>query len=380
LAVAQVFEVRLRNYRSIRSCRVGLRSLTFLVGPNGSGKSNFLDALHLVSDALNTSSLEQALRVRGGIGQVVAHTPRALPSVRIELDLVLAEGSAEYAIEFEVSPGRRNPVVEETCTVQLDGRTTTHHFVMRRGAVTSSEPVLPAPGPGRRLYLTTASNLPVFRPVFDVLSRMRFYDFSDDALKAPQLADLGDRLSGDGGNLASVLGRMKAEQPERTRVIVDYLGAVTPGVSDVSSEDVQGYVTLWLTQWEDPFPAQSISSGTLRALGVLTAAFQDAPGLVGIEEPETGVHPAAAGVLREALVEASAHRQIVLTSHSPELLHDPDLPLESIVAVQAVDGVTRLGSLDRAGRMALRERLFTAGELLRLDQLAPEDAVQDAAG
>jgi len=37
--------------------------LTFLVGPNGSGKSNFLDALRLVADALNTT-LEQALRER----------------------------------------------------------------------------------------------------------------------------------------------------------------------------------------------------------------------------------------------------------------------------------------------------------------------------
>ncbi|MCU0769375.1 MAG: AAA family ATPase, partial [Burkholderiaceae bacterium] len=59
----------LRNYRSIGLCDVELRSLTYLVGVNGSGKSNFLDALHLVRDALN-GSLDNALNERGGLSEV----------------------------------------------------------------------------------------------------------------------------------------------------------------------------------------------------------------------------------------------------------------------------------------------------------------------
>nr|VFJ77757.1 MAG: AAA ATPase domain-containing protein [Candidatus Kentron sp. FW] len=61
--------VMLRNYKSIANCDVRLGPLTYLVGPNGSGKSNFLDALHFVRDALD-SSLDSALNQRGGISEV----------------------------------------------------------------------------------------------------------------------------------------------------------------------------------------------------------------------------------------------------------------------------------------------------------------------
>ena len=381
MTVARVRRVRLRSYRSIVSCDVELPPLAFLVGPNGSGKSNFLDALGLVSDALRTGSLTQALRTRGGVGQVATRPYAAERTVLVAFDLDLADGSAGYFFEF-TPRGSARLIVDEFCTVNPADSASNRYFHVQRGRVTTSEAALPDPGPGR-LYLTSAASQPVFEPVYDLLASMSFYDFSVSAIKAPQVPELGDRLSADGGNLASVLGRMRADK-RLPDAIVEYLGVITPGVVNVDSTDRDGFVTLSVTQERGgkpvTFPAQSVSDGTLRALAVLTAGFQDAPGLVGIEEPETGIHPAAAAVLREALFEASANRQILLTSHSPELLDDPELPPETVIAVQAADGVTRLGPLDRAGRMALRERLFTAGELLRLDQLAPEDAVQDAAG
>ena len=62
--------VVLNNYKSIKECSVPLGPLTFLVGQNGAGKSNFLDALRLVTESLITS-LEHALRERGGINEVI---------------------------------------------------------------------------------------------------------------------------------------------------------------------------------------------------------------------------------------------------------------------------------------------------------------------
>jgi len=122
-----------------------------------------------------------------------------------------------------------------------------------------------------------------------------------------------------------------------------------------------------------------MSDGTLRALGVLTALFQGnddyAPVLVGIEEPETALHPAAAGALREALFRAAERTQVIVTSHSPDLLDDPDIPIDSLLAVDAAMGETRIARLDEPSRNALRERLFSAGELLRMNQLTPDPRV-----
>jgi predicted ATPase len=129
------------------------------------------------------------------------------------------------------------------------------------------------------------------------------------------------------------------------------------------------------------FPAANMSDGTLRALGILVALFQQSNGsrlrvpLVGIEEPEIALHPAAAGVLRDCLRDASRHTQVLVTSHSPDLLDDKDLDPDAILAVVADGGVTRIGPLDAVGRSTLRDHLFTAGELLRLDQLRPDPGV-----
>ena len=102
------------------------------------------------------------------------------------------------------------------------------------------------------------------------------------------------------------------------------------------------------------------------------------PSLIGLEEPETALHPAAASVLLSALREAARKTQVVVTSHSPDLLDNPDIDEDTVYAVESRDGLTRIGRLDSAGRDMLRRRLFTPGELLRQDQLKPdEDTIFD---
>lgn len=126
------------------------------------------------------------------------------------------------------------------------------------------------------------------------------------------------------------------------------------------------------------FPAHSMSDGTLRALGILIALFQggelNRSTLVGIEEPEVALHPAAAAIVREALTRASHRTQVLVTSHSPEILDDFNIGADSIVAVDSHEGLTHIGPLNDASRQVLRERLFTPGELLKLSQLTPDPA------
>jgi hypothetical protein len=72
------------------------------------------------------------------------------------------------------------------------------------------------------------------------------------------------------------------------------------------------------------------------------------------------------------LRDASEHVQVLVTSHSPDLLDDEGIPDESILAVVSEHGETRIGPLDPTGRSVLRDHLYTPGELLRLDQLRPD--------
>lgn len=385
MSVAPIFITRvvLKNYKSIGYCDVRLRPLTYLVGANGSGKSNFLDALHLVRDALSTS-LDNALNERGGLPEVRRRSSGHPTHFGIRIEFALKTGQlGHYAFNIGALPGRGYEVQTEECVI--DGVAKGPFFKIERGMVkASSEATFPALT-SDRLALVAVSGLAVFRPVFDALVAMGFYNLNPKLLRELQKPQEGRLLKPVGENIASVIGHLERVAPDMMTIIQEYLQTVVPMVHGVARKQIGPMETLEFRQdmtgakhpWH--FLAQNMSDGTLRALGVLTALFQGnrdyAPSLVGIEEPETALHPAASAALREALVRASQHTQVIVTSHSPDLLDDPSLNAEALVAVVADGGETRLAPLDDASRVAMRDRIFSAGELLRLNQLAPDPAI-----
>ena len=384
-----ITRVALKNYKSIVACDVELRPLTFLVGPNGAGKSNFLDSLQFVADALN-SSLYHALRDRGGIDDVHCRSGGRPKHFSIHLDFTLSEGSTgHYAFRISALQRGRYKVQKEECVLRSTQQPTQEdYFYVENGTVTATNVEVAPAAATDRLYLVNASGLKEFRPVYEAFSRMGFYSFSLDKIKDLQAPDPGDLLTRDGSNLASVFKQLSPSVKGR---IKEYLAAIVPSVDKIEARKYGPKEGLVFTQnvkrSDDPqrFLANNMSDGTLRALGILVALFQGNYDpkkralLVGIEEPESALHPAAAGVLLDALREAAGQTQIIITSHSPDLLDDKDLDPESILAVNAPNGATVIAGVDEAGRSVLRDRLYTIGELLRINQLQPDLAAIDAA-
>jgi hypothetical protein len=81
-------------------------------------------------------------------------------------------------------------------------------------------------------------------------------------------------------------------------------------------------------------------------------------------------------VLIDSMRDAVSMRQVLVTSHSPELLDNPSIGDSEILAVVSEAGQTRIGRLDEAGRSVLSDHLFTAGDLLRMNQLRPDPATR----
>lgn len=375
--------VILKNYKSIAACDVQLQPLTFLVGRNGSGKSNFLDALRFVSDALNTS-LEHAIRDRGGINDVRRRSRGHPNHFSIRLEFTLSNSSTgHYAFRIGTrSPGGYEVQTEECridCNEIFPPNVT--FFRVDNGTVKNSSMKVTPAAATDRLYLVNASGLPEFRPVYDAFSQMGFYNLNPDIIRELQAPDPRDVLTRDGGNLTSIFVQLPQTVQKN---IEEYLAAVVPGVHKVSVKELGHKETLEFRQdvagdeytWR--FLANNMSDGTLRVLGILVALFQgDNDGqarvpLVGIEEPEIALHPAATGVLLDALRDAAYKRQVLITSHSPDLLDDKHLDVNSILAVEAHDGNTIVAPVDKVGKSVLRDRLCTAGEYLRLDQFHPD--------
>ena len=378
-----ITRVGLRNYKSIAACDVELPPLTCLVGPNGSGKSNFLDALRFVAQALRYSP-EHALRERGGINEVRRRSRGHPNHFTIRVGFHVPHAAGWYAFEIGARPKGRYFIRREQCVVQAADPERSGFFRIEDGRHRGSSIPHPAPtGGSDRLYLLPASGYEAFRPVYDTLAGMGFYNLNPAQIRELQSPDPGDLLDRDGGNIASVLDRLKSQSPSDMGRIGDYLSRVVPGTYGVEPRTIGPKLTLEFRQRVrgDPNPwrflANNVSDGTLRVVGVLAALFQR-PGasrsarLVGIEEPETALHPAAAGVLADILLEASRHVQVIVTSHSADLLDRNTIPLESILAVVSEDGESKVSRLDEAGRTTLRDGLFTVGELLRMNHLAPD--------
>ena len=373
--------VRLRNYKSIAACDVSPAQLSFLVGPNGSGKSNFLDALRFVAESL-WSSMDHALRDRGGINEVRRRSSGHPTNFGIHVGFNLADSRGQYAFTVGARKQGGYEIQREECVVSRENRN--DYYRVEQGRVVKSTLASPPVAAADRLYLVNVSGVDAFRPVYDALSDTGFYNLNPDAIRDLQPPDPGDLLLRDGSNVASVLSNLAVHSPDFKTRIDEYLGKVVPGITKVSPRLIGPRETLEFLQevrgakhpWR--FLASNMSDGTLRAFAVLLALFQgagnggSAPGLVGIEEPEIALHPAAAGVLVDALRDATEHVQVLVTSHSPDLLDNHDIPDESILAVVAEHGETKIGFLDEVSRSVLHDRLFTAGELLRTDQLRPD--------
>lgn len=372
--------VVLRNYKSIGYCDVSLRSLTYLVGHNGAGKSNFMDALHFVRDALS-NSLDSALNERGGINEVRRRSGGHPTHFAIRIEFVLQDGQcAHYGFIIGALRNGGYEVQREECVVSGIGKGP--FFRIEKGKLRDSSEVTFPSVTTDRLALVAASGLTVFRPIFDALTTMGFYNINPKLMRELQKPQDGRLLRPTGENIASVIGHLEKVAPRQMSLIQEYLHSVAPMVHGVERKPIGPMETLEFRQdmagskhpWR--FLAQNMSDGTLRALGVLSALLQGnvdySPTIIGIEEPETALHPAASVALREALVRASETTQVLVTSHSPDLLNDRSIDADAVLAVISEAGETKIAPLDEGSRLVMRDHLFSAGELLRMDQLAPD--------
>lgn len=384
LLPAPVQRVRLRNFRSIRACDVELGNLNVLVGPNASGKSNFLDALQLTRDALHFR-LDEALRMRDGFTEVCRKSAESSSSFSVRFDLAIRRRSdayfptAFYAFEVGAAPSGgyvvQREVVEHITPADLIGfeRVGDDVRILRRDGQDSMK----APA-SDDLFLSQSG---LFPEVFDQLRHMTVYALDPVTMRQPQRSEPHETLVRDGRNLGGVLRNHPS-----TRVR-EYLSTIVPGIETVEGVHVGGYDTFHVTQRMDgansgstTFSAASVSDGSLRALGVLVALLSDSPQrgrpsrppLIAIEEIEAGLHPGAVGILWDAMCEASQNSQIVVSTHSPDLLDRDDLQDDAtLLAVAFQAGRTVVGAPSEADLRILRKNLCTAGELMRQVRLQP---------
>jgi predicted ATPase len=372
----------IQGFRSIANERIELDNPTFLVGRNGSGKSNIVDALAFLGEVMSPP-FQEAISSRGGLATVLHQTPEAgYPrglGLRVDLD---APEKGWYAFSLRAQSDRLFFIERETCRLEGTG------FDRQGGGSLPTRDLSIRVNPDA-LMLPAASGLDPFSALVEMLSRIRRYTIDPNQLRQRRAPDSGQTLRSDGSNAASVLQEIRTTAKEDFQTICELLTSALPYEIKVravpyGSSQLGLEIRQKVGHGEITLEAVSASEGTLRLLGLLLAVFQpQTPSVLLIEEPEASMHPEAFGVVLDLLRLAARRTQVIVTTHSPELLDAKWIEDRHLRVVTWEDGSTRVQRLSEGSKRVLRAHLAGAGELLRtgsLDTVAEPAALPLFAG
>ena len=393
--------IHIQGYKSLEDVEVSLSQLVVLFGPNGAGKSNLLDALQLLSKLGTSRTLKEAFDppYRGKplesftIGQkgIKGLLEQERLSFSIEADLSLSDAVIEtvnrqiremqrthreveskerskpstyvrerdlrYRIEVEMLPrsGILRVADEYLAALNANGEPTGRRkpFLEQQGRSI----LLRHEGQGRsthyKRYLDhSILSMPLYQPHYPHLAAARreleswlfFYFEPRERMRAAYPLKEVRRIGLMGEELAAFLNTMKATNTRQFRGVEKALHTLIPEIDGIEVEVSDlGEVELHFKEDGVALPARVLSEGTLRMLGLLAlTGVDEAPALVGFEEPETGIHSRRIQLIAEFLKtqEMLRQTQYIVTTHSPILL---DLLSDSsLFVVNRIDRKTRI--------------------------------------
>jgi predicted ATPase len=370
----------LKRFRSVPAERIIFDNPTIFVGRNGSGKSNLVSAFSFLAEAM-ASPLQAVFDKAGGISTVRNRTSGQSypPNLGIRADFGRLNGKAAsgfYAFEVRALPNYGFSVVREQCSVSVEAGAQSWFDRVGTRFRSNLRGVNPALDPAS-LSLPLVGGEEKYAPVVRMLSGMRVYSIEPRKLRDMQEPDGGTSLKADGANVTSVLKEIERHSKDEFQRISDVLATIVPNTKRVGVKKHGKNLSLEFTQeWGEKkrlnFEGFSMSDGTLRAIGLLAAVFQQpVPSLIAVEEPEETIHPGALESILDLLRHASTRMQVVITTHSPELLDAKWITDQHLRIVEWAEGATRVAPVSEANRRALHDHLLGAGDLLRSNALEP---------
>ncbi|MCG3125673.1 MAG: hypothetical protein CHACPFDD_00498 [Phycisphaerae bacterium] len=358
-----------------------LRPLNVLIGANGSGKSNVLEVLYLLS-RLPAAGPEVSLPIVDWIWKGGA--PDALGRVEVLLRGIESSRSPflRHRLSFHAVAQRFTVDDEAIENSEItDPRATRPFFffkydhgkalfagpgddqqpkrTLRREDLDSERSVL-----AQRNDPDEYPEIAHVRALYEGIRVYRDISFGPRSpTRQPQRTDLSARaLLEDGSNLGLILSRLRAHAPSRKRLesLLKQFYESADGV-DVQIEGGTAQIYLAESNWTTP--ATRLSDGTMRWLTLLAILLDPTPPkVVCLDEPDLGLHPDIIPALADLLLEASERMQVVVTTHSDELVDALSARPECIVVCERVDGATVTRRLN-PGELKTRLEKYSLGEL-----------------
>ena len=340
----QISRLQLEGFRSIKKADIEFRPLNVFIGANGAGKSNLIDFFRMLNYALSRGFQKPYLTDRGPASHILHFGSKCTPVIHAELEFSAEKGINFY--RFTLAPIRQDDVFLFTDEeVQF-------HAV---GMPTPTPPIPLGPGGHRESGLAEqwSDNDPTVRFIKRLIGSCRVYQFHDTSvssfLRGTPFKDDNRYLRADAGNLAAVLFRLQQEFTDVYSEILRSLQAVMPWLDrfELEPEGSEGKQVVPL-RWrmaghgDYDFVAGQLSDGSLRIIALVTLLLLPAsmkPGILILDEPELGLHPAAENIIGGLIKYASRSNQIILSTQSATFI-DYFSP-EDVIVTEIEDGQSR---------------------------------------
>lgn len=333
--------LRLENWRNFRQVEVDLQARTFIVGPNASGKTNLLDSLRFLGDIVSGGGFQTAVDSRSGVSAIRSFYAPKHSDIEVEVTLGTDEEPElwAYKIRFNQDSQRQPRVKKEV--VERQGDT----LLDRPDEDDEEDPELLT-----QTHLEQVNVNRRFRAVAQFMEEIRYSHLVPALVRDP------DRYSSDkedphGGDfLNQIASTNQRVRDARLRRIQEALRIALPNLAELvfEKDETSGAAHLrarfgdedengtW--QRED-----HLSDGTLRLLGLLWAA-QDKRGPLLLEEPGLSLHAEIVRSIPQMLarIQQVRDRQILLTTHSTELLRDEGIGLDEVLLLIPTNEETRV--------------------------------------
>lgn len=155
------------------------------------------------------------------------------------------------------------------------------------------------------------------------LSKLSIYDFDIKKMKNPASIATKAELEENGENLAIVMKRIFEDKKKLTQ-FSNLIKDILPFINDIDTENsYDKSISLKVKEKynsDTAIPGSLLSDGTVSITAILTALYFEDKSMAIFEEPEHGVHPSLISKLMESFYDASKNKQLIITTHSPEVL------------------------------------------------------------
>ena len=382
--------IRIRNFKSFADVDLELGRFNVIVGANAAGKSNAVQVFRFLRD-IRWNGLDNAISMQGG-SQYIHNLRLGDKSTSIELETALPKGvripiptksrvystGGRWILEFRIK-GQSIEVVEDSWTFYVSDRDerSLDDFMGSDGKLPDSQKNGPREGTvrvtrnggglcfdvdfdndlkdaldnytaksyaGRNELLVESGLLEHLFPRVFCFEDIGTYGF--DSKRAGGSAPVKGIpvLEDDGYNLAMVLKNILASDSGR-RTLHTLVSDLLPFVKSIGIKNFVKSVMFTLAEEhleKTPLPAPLLSDGTVNAVALIVSLYFEDVSIVIIEEPEKSMHPSLMARTVDMMRDASNESQIIVTTHSPELVNHAGL--ESLYSIKrGNDGFSEIG-------------------------------------